>query len=101
MSLSVVLPTSLLMSVPGVELSTYIRAEDSTSIVDALKEGDKFYLDYLIKPEFLIKFPGQEPRTVEFSDDYFFTYLVYRSGSPISQYLSKLCTDNGVEFDEV
>lgn len=100
MSLTACIPSRIVMSVKGVEISSYIPLSSPEQFVRRLEEGDKEYLDYLIEPQLAITFPGELRRDFDFSADRQNVLFTYLSGSKISGYLRSLCEQHGVEFNE-
>ena len=100
MSLTAIVPTRVVMSVKGAEISSYIPLSLPDQIVQCLEEDDKDYLDYLLEPQLAITFPGELRRDFDFSADRQNVIFTYLSGSKISGYLRALCEQHGIEFTE-
>lgn len=102
MSLTVCVPTHLLLAVPGVEISSYIPLSDVKELSRALDDGDEGYIEYLLEPQHCITVPYHLRRDFEFTEDrkgMIFTYL--SSCSLFRYFLKDLCHFNGVDFNEV
>jgi|AntDeeMinimDraft_5_1070356.scaffolds.fasta_scaffold81327_1 hypothetical protein len=101
MSLQVTLPTKFVMSLPGIEVSSYIPLSNPEQVVQCLEDNDTDYLDYLLDSQYCITFPSQLCRDFDFTADYSGMIIVYMSSSPIRDYLRRLCFMNNIPFNEV
>jgi len=89
------------MSLPNIQVSLYVPLINPEQIVQCLKERDMDYLEYLLGSQYSINFPSQPARDFDFTKDRSGMIFVYLSNSPFREYLRKLCTVIGLEFDEV
>lgn len=100
MSLTAVIPTKLIMNIPGVKVVSYIPLADPRELVQSLAHDDKDYFKYLVEPQLAVTVPGELRRDFEFSADCQSMIFTYLSSSRFSRYLRDLCNANGVEFVE-